>query len=144
MSRLRRPVRGRARSLGRAGARILYNGVRGPADPQSRPPHNAAMLLRPTGTQEFVAKQELPNEDLFDEVRQFTLSWPSLPVVLGEVRLGILICEVLRHPGPASRLAAAGAEALLAINGSPFEVAKADRRVAVARARLRKTGLPVA
>jgi len=107
-------------------------------------PHNAAVLLRPDGTREIVATQELPKEDVFDEVRHFAPGLPSLPVLLEGFRLGVLIREDLWHPGPAARLASAGAEVLLAINGSPFEAGKADRRVSVARARLRETGLPVA
>jgi len=92
-------------------------------------PHNAAVLLRPDGTREIMAKQELPKKDLFDEVRRFAPGLPSLPVLIEGLRLGVLIREDLRRPGPAARLASASAEAPLAINGSLFEAGKADRRV---------------
>jgi NAD+ synthase (glutamine-hydrolysing) len=60
------------------------------------------------------------------------------------VRIGLLICEDAWQPEPAAAAARAGAELLVVINASPFDVAKQARREALLAARAKETGCAVA
>jgi NAD+ synthase len=63
-------------------------------------------------------------------------------VVFRGIRLGLMICEDWWFPAVSETLVESGAELLLSINGSPFEVEKAEARVDLAVARVVETGLP--
>ncbi len=54
----------------------------------------------------------------------------------------LMICEDWWFPAVAETLAESGAEMLLSINGSPYEVGKQPRRVALAVERVVESGLP--
>jgi NAD+ synthase (glutamine-hydrolysing) len=58
------------------------------------------------------------------------------------VRVGLLICEDIWHAAPAEAARAAGAELLLAINASPFEVGKQAQREDELQKRVKETQLP--
>ncbi len=105
--------------------------------------HNSAALLRPDGPPVVYRKQNLPNYGVFDEKRYFQPGTEPCVVELKGVRLGITICEDIWSPEVAARTAAAGAEVLLSINGSPYDTGKLARREAVLKARSAETGLPV-
>ena len=104
--------------------------------------HNAAFLLDGGAVAARVAKHELPNYGVFDEKRVFDPGPVPAPVQFRGARLGVLVCEDWWFPKVPAALAAQGAEMLLSINGSPFEVGKQGKRVALARERVRETGLP--
>jgi NAD+ synthase len=89
-------------------------------------------------------KHELPNYGTFDEKRIFT-SGPLPDVVeFRGVKLGLPICEDGWLPAVSKHLAARGAEILLSVNGSPYEIDKDDRRLEqVFAARVEETGLPL-
>jgi NAD+ synthase len=95
------------------------------------------------GAVECRFKHELPNYGVFDEKRLFTPGPLPDPVRFRGIGLGLPICEDLWFPEVARQLAHDGAEILLGPNGSPFEVGKCERRLDLARARARETGLPV-
>jgi len=88
-------------------------------------------------------KECLPNYKVFDEKRYFTPSQVATVVVFRGVRLGLLICEDIWEPEPARRTKAAGAELLLVINGSPYELNYQARREKVALDRVRDVSLPL-
>lgn len=107
-------------------------------------PHNAAVLLEPDGARRVTHKTELPNHDVFDERRTFAAAGsPATPITFRGVRLGVLICEDIWHGRVARGLSDEGAEALIVLNGSPYERGKREVRHGLARARSRETGLPV-
>ncbi len=85
----------------------------------------------------------LPNYSVFDEERYFTPGDGPTVVEFRGVRLGLGICEDVWEPRPAAAARAAGAELLLAVNGSPFEIGKQLRREQVLASRAQETGLPV-
>jgi NAD+ synthase len=89
-------------------------------------------------------KHELPNYGTFDEKRIFTPGpLPELVLFRG-VKLGLPICEDAWLPTVSAHLAAQGAELLISVNGSPYEIDKDDRRSdQVFAARVRETGLPL-
>lgn len=90
-------------------------------------------------------KHELPNYGTFDEKRLFAAG--PLPDVVEwrGVKLGLPICEDGWFPDVCGHLKAQGAEILLSVNGSPFEIDKDDRRLTdVFARRVAETGLPLA
>ncbi len=103
---------------------------------------NAACALHQGQRVGFARKRILPHHDVFDEPRYFAPGSEPFVVEAGR-RLGLLVCEDLWSPEPAADLAAAGAEALVCLSASPFDFRKASKRLEVARARVRETGLPV-
>ena len=105
--------------------------------------YNAVALVA-DGRTELRFKHELPNYGVFDEKRLFTPGPLPDPVVFRDVRLGLPICEDVWTPACAAHLARAGAELLLAPNGSPFDVEKFHVRLDLARQRVIETGLPIA
>lgn len=89
-------------------------------------------------------KHELPNYGTFDEKRIFTPGPLPEPVLFRGVKLGLPICEDAWLPKVSAHLVAQGAELLISVNGSPYEIDKDDRRMTeVFGARVRETGLPL-
>ena len=89
-------------------------------------------------------KHELPNYGTFDEKRIFTSGPLPEPVEFRGIRLGLPICEDGWLPTVSKHLADQGAEILISVNGSPYEIDKDDRRLQeVFAARVAETGLPV-
>jgi NAD+ synthase len=89
-------------------------------------------------------KHELPNYGTFDEKRIFAAGPLPRPIEWRGVRLGVPICEDIWLEPVCAALATGGAELLLVPNGSPFEIDKDDVRLALVRARVTETGLPLA
>ncbi len=106
-------------------------------------PVNAALLLDGGRVAAVSVKHELPNYGVFDEKRVFAAGPLPAPVPFRGVRLGVLVCEDMWFPAAARHLAEAGAEALVVVNGSPFEIDKTNVRVGLATDRVRETGLPL-
>jgi NAD+ synthase (glutamine-hydrolysing) len=106
--------------------------------------YNAAVLLR--GGQQLAQHRKacLPNYKVFDEKRYFAAGTSPTLVEFEGFRLGILICEDVWEPEPCAALRALGAEALLVINASPYEIHKQREREQVLGARVRECGLPAA
>ena len=88
-------------------------------------------------------KCRLPNYSVFDEERYFTPGDGPVVVEYRGVQLGLGICEDVWQPGPSARATAAGAELILAVNGSPFEIGKQAQRERVLAERARETGVPL-
>jgi len=63
-------------------------------------------------------------------------------VDLGGTRVGILVCEDVWDATPAQRARDAGAEVLMVLNASPFELHKQREREAILAARVREVALP--
>lgn len=89
-------------------------------------------------------KHELPNYGTFDEKRIFTPGPLPEPVEFRGVKLGLPICEDGWLQPVSTHLAKQGAEILISVNGSPYEIDKDDRRLEqVFAARVAETGLPL-
>jgi len=58
-------------------------------------------------------------------------------------RLGLMICEDMWKSDVAETLSESGAEILIVLNASPFEIDKQDQRLQLAVARVVETGLPL-
>ena len=88
-------------------------------------------------------KHLLPNYRVFDEERYFTAGKDAAVFSLNGVRIGLNICEDVWRPAPAAAAKAAGAEFIIAINGSPYELESRSKREDVVRQRVQETRLPV-
>jgi NAD+ synthase len=89
-------------------------------------------------------KHELPNYGTFDEKRIYAAGPLPDVILFRGVKLGVPICEDGWFPAVCGHLKTQGAEILLSINGSPYEIDKDERRLdQVIRARVSETGLPL-
>jgi NAD+ synthase (glutamine-hydrolysing) len=106
--------------------------------------YNAALLLR--GGRELAQhrKAVLPNYKVFDEKRYFTPGTHATVVDFDGWRLGLLICEDVWEAPPVQAAKALGAELLLVINASPYEIHKQREREQVLGDRIRESQLPAA
>ncbi len=105
---------------------------------------NCVCLLDGGEVRAIRQKRELPNYGTFDEKRLFAPGPLPDPVDFRGVKLGLPICEDVWFPFVSEHLAGLGAEILINVNGSPYEVDKDDRRIqGVCAARVRETGLPI-
>ena len=104
---------------------------------------NAACALRDGVVLARYAKQQLPNNQVFDERRYFVPGHDAVVFEQSGVRLALTICEDIWHLAPAQAAKAAGAELILNLNASPFHAGKASERQAVVAQRCRETALPV-
>jgi len=106
--------------------------------------YNSAIVIRDGVVLANHRKACLPNYRVFDEKRYFTPG--TLPTVceLNGVKAGILVCEDIWEPEPARHVRQAGAEVLLVINASPYEVDKQiQRERKIAHARTTEMGIPL-
>ena len=114
--------------------------------PPERPggrPRNALAFLADGRVQDVAFKCDLPNYGVFDEKRVFD---PGVEPEVFEwkgAKFGVPICEDIWGAGVCASLKARGAEILLVPNGSPYRRTADDERMAVARARVAETGLPL-
>jgi NAD+ synthase (glutamine-hydrolysing) len=106
--------------------------------------YNAAAVLADGRELARYHKWCLPNYSVFDEQRYFVPGDAPLVFEVAGVRIGITICEDIWEAAPCAAAASAGAQLLVALNGSPYELHKQARREDVARARCIETGLPLA
>jgi NAD+ synthase (glutamine-hydrolysing) len=88
-------------------------------------------------------KQKLPNYSVFDEERYFTAGKEAAVFTLNGVRIGLNICEDVWQAEPLRASRSAGAECIIAINGSPYEIDSQVNREAEVRARIDDVGVPV-
>ncbi len=105
--------------------------------------HNAAFVLDGGKVAAVRLKHELPNYGVFDEKRVFKPGPLPGPVPFRGIKLGLMICEDMWFADVAECLQESGADVLLVINGSPFDIVNADARLNHAVARVTETGLPL-
>jgi NAD+ synthase (glutamine-hydrolysing) len=105
--------------------------------------YNSAALIAAGEIAAIHRKAELPNYKVFDEKRYFRAGQqPTLAECRG-LRTGLLVCEDIWEPHSAQLARAEGAQLLLVINASPYEIHKQREREETARARVREVGLPL-
>jgi NAD+ synthase (glutamine-hydrolysing) len=105
---------------------------------------NAAIVIREGVVLANHRKACLPNYRVFDEKRYFTPGTDPTVIELNGVRAGVLVCEDVWDPQPAAQARAAGAQVLLVINASPYEVDKQTQRERlIGRSRVAETGIPL-
>ena len=106
--------------------------------------YNAASLLV-GGAVAFTAhKQALPNYTVFDEKRYFRPGHDSAATDFAGVRVGWLVCEDIWEPEPAALATEKGAQLLLVINASPFDLEKSKQREELLARRARENNVAIA
>ncbi len=106
---------------------------------------NAVAVLDGGGIVGLVRKRELPNYGVFDEKRVFVAAeGAATPVAVRGARVGLMVCEDVWFARVPAQLRDNGAEFLVAVNASPFEVEKHAERERVVGERVRETGLALA
>ena len=104
---------------------------------------NYASVLRNGKVIAGYAKQELPNHEVFDEVRYFVPGKEACVFECEGIQYGLILCEDAWHPGPAKQAHAAGAQILLVPNASPYHLKKEALRIEVLRAHIDQTQMPL-
>jgi NAD+ synthase (glutamine-hydrolysing) len=108
---------------------------------------NAASVLSGGTVVAIYCKRELPNYQVFDERRYFAsgrdAGQGAVVFEAGGIRFGVLICEDAWFEEPARIAKAAGAQALVVINASPFHLGKNEERETRMADRARDVGLPL-
>ncbi|MBF0248686.1 MAG: NAD+ synthase, partial [Alphaproteobacteria bacterium] len=103
--------------------------------------YNAALLLDGGEVRAVIPKYDLPNYGVFDEKRLFSAGPCPGAVDFRGIRIGVMTCEDMWSPNSARCAKDAGAELLVVLNASPFEMDKPNVRVNLARQRVGETGL---
>ncbi len=88
-------------------------------------------------------KVKLPNYGVFDDKRNFVAGALPGPVMLRGLKFGLPICEDIWEPDVVECLAESGADLIIALNASPFDSAKPERRMSEAVTRTVETNLPL-
>ena len=117
-------------------------------DAAAKPPlygkvFNTAYLLDGGNIVTQRAKHDLPNYGVFDEKRVFGAGPLPGPVNFRGVRIGLMVCEDMWKADVCECLEESGAEILVVINGSPYELNKTEERIQLAVQRVSETGLPL-
>ena len=107
-------------------------------------PQNMVAVISGGEIKARYAKCHLPNYGVFDEFRNFVPGDQTLVVRIHGVDVGIAICEDLWIDGGiTSELAARNPGLVIVPNGSPYERAKDDVRLALVTKRARQAGAPL-
>ncbi|PSF15478.1 NAD+ synthase [Marinobacter shengliensis] len=93
--------------------------------------YNAAVIIEAGETRGRYFKRCPPNYQVFDEKRYFAEGSQTLVVDIKGVPVGITVCEDLWKDGPLEDAAAAGAQLVLNLNASPYDIDKQARRKAL-------------
>jgi predicted amidohydrolase len=105
--------------------------------------YNGAIYSEKGEIKSVVYKYELPNDSVFDEKRVFSSATDINPININGHKVGLMICEDLWHKRVSDELKEKGAEVLIAINASPFEIGKLEKRFQIAKKRTTKVNLPL-
>jgi NAD+ synthase (glutamine-hydrolysing) len=103
--------------------------------------HNSAAVIAAGSVQAVYRKALLPNYGVFDERRYFEPGDEPGLIELGDLRIGITICEDIWFPGPpASVEALAGAGLIVNASASPYHRGKGVARERMVADRAREAG----
>ncbi len=105
--------------------------------------YNAVHLIENGAISHSIFKHHLPNYGVFDEERLFAPGPLPAPIDFKGRKLGVMVCEDMWFADVAAHLKTQGAELLISVNASPYEVEKNDVRRDHARNRAQENGLPL-
>ncbi|MFV8572628.1 NAD+ synthase [Marinobacter sp. SBS5] len=93
--------------------------------------YNAALVIEAGELVGQYFKQCPPNYQVFDEKRYFAEGQEAKVLNIKGVPVGITVCEDIWADGPVEDAAAAGAQLILNLNASPYDIDKQARRKAL-------------
>ena len=109
--------------------------------------YNAAAVIHDGKLISVQHKELLPTYDVFDEKRYFRPAESRSVVKIGDMTLGVAICEDLwahdNHRDIVNDLVDKGADVVLSLNASPFSVGKLERRLGVLEGAAKEHGVPI-
>ena len=105
--------------------------------------YNSLFVLEDGKIAHHYDKINLPNYGVFDDKRNFVSGDRIGPISIRGWRLGLAICEDIWTSDICETLQETGAQVIISLNASPFEIGKQDRRMATAIARMNETNLPI-
>lgn len=103
---------------------------------------NIALFIH-EGVEKIISKHALPNYGVFDEKRVFSSTKKSPPIIFKGHKIGLLICEDIWDYKTPNHLASKGAEMLICINSSPYDVSKFLRRLNIISTVQSQANLPI-
>ncbi|MDH5187914.1 MAG: NAD+ synthase [Rhodospirillaceae bacterium] len=103
--------------------------------------YNGALLLDGGKLSAVIAKCKLPNYGVFDEVRLFDAGSCPVATQFRGHKIGIMTCEDMWDGEATKSLKQSGAELLIVLNASPFEMDKPNYRKKLAAQRAKESGL---
>ena len=113
-------------------------------DESSGKPRNRLLVLHEGKSVLQYDKHFLPNYGVFDEFRIFSSGNKCEILEVDGLRLGFAICEdIWQDGGPVAKLAKLGINALITMNGSPYEEGKTYVRLNLAQKRAAEVNAPV-
>ncbi len=110
---------------------------------EERRVYNAALVLRDGEAIANYRKQHLPNYGVFDERRHYQPGSEACVFECAGQRIGVTICEDIWRTGPALQAREAGADLLVNINASPYNIGKQAEREALLAQRARDNDLAI-
>ncbi len=105
--------------------------------------YNAVHLIENGEIKATRCKHHLPNYGVFDEIRVFKPGSMPKAISFRGHKLGVMICEDMWAKDISAHLKSQGAELLITLNASPFEIDKTHKRITHAKARVDETNLPL-
>jgi NAD+ synthase len=103
--------------------------------------YNSSILLDNGTVAAIRHKRDLPNYGVFDEKRVFSRGPCPEPIVFKGVKLGVLTCEDLWWDEVTEYLANKHSDILVSLNGSPYDLPKANDRISNGKDRVAQSGL---
>lgn len=105
--------------------------------------YNAAFLLDEGDIHSVITKHSLPNYGVFDEQRVFVAGEPPEPVEWRGINLGVLVCRDLWDEDIGRQMGMKGAELMLVLNASPYDLPKMAERMEAASKAVKAAGIPL-
>jgi NAD+ synthase (glutamine-hydrolysing) len=105
--------------------------------------YNSAIVLRDGVTLSCYRKQALPNYGVFDERRYFTPGTQPCVFEFDGTFIGLTICEDVWQEGIIAANKQAGADILLTLNASPFNLGKMQQREAIVCSQVKAAQIPL-
>lgn len=121
----------------------LYVVVGHPWQDEQQRRYNCASVLHGGRVLGSYRKHDLPNYDVFDEVRYFTPDNRPFVFNVKGIQFGLNICEDIWYAYAPDAAKKAGAEVLLVLNASPYHMRKQNQRHEIAQQRVQETGMPL-
>ncbi len=105
--------------------------------------YNAAAYIREGQVLACYFKRHLPNYGVFDEKRYFIPGDSVTIIELKGIKIGLQICEDLWYTAPYAETVAAGAELIIGINASPYDMEKSQERETILQQRIAEQHCPI-
>lgn len=105
--------------------------------------YNSLFVLRDGNILGRYDKMLLPNYGVFDECRYFTPGAEAVVFPVNGINCGVIICEDMWDTVPFTESIGQGAELVIVVNSSPFEVSKYEERLKVASYRVNENNVPL-